>query len=260
MTMEVTVVGSGTLLPDDEHRSAGHLLESEWAAVLLDCGSGVVHGMAGIGLDWAAIDHVVLSHFHTDHFGDLAPLLWAWKHGVPEGRQRARSILGPRGTGELLGSLAEAHGDFILDPGFPLSVIELDSGSVWEHPSGELTIAAHSTPHTPESLAFRVRMAGGDMGYTGDTGPHPPLGPFFEGVRLLIAECAVADSTGVDNHLSPSSLAEIATVANPEILVVTHMYPEVDRSTLPDLLRSMGVEGTVVLGEDGFRFSLGPTE
>ena len=254
--MHVTIVGSGTLLPDDDHRSAGHVVESDRAMVLLDCGAGVLHGMAGRALDWAAISHVVISHFHTDHFADLAPLLWAWRHGVPEERQRPRWILGPRGIRNLLRTLAEAHGDFVLEPGFPLSVIELDPGIPWEDESLGLRIEAHSTRHTPESLAFRLELDGVEVGYTGDTGPHPPLGHFFKGMRLLISECAVSDSTDLENHLSPSSLAELAVAADPETLVVTHMYPEVDRARLPDFLRSLGYTGTIHLGEDGLRISL----
>lgn len=249
--MRVTIVGSGTLLPNDHHRSPGHLVEAGHASILLDCGSGVLHGLARDGRDWRAISHVAISHFHTDHFGDLPALLWAWTHGVPKQDRRARKLVGPDGMSRVLRALADAHGDFVLEPGCALDVVELGPNDSWEDPSGDFVLRTHKTRHTKESVAYRVETEGGAVGYTGDTGPHPPLGAFLRGVELLIAECSVPDHAPVENHLSPTGVAELAADAQPRTLVLTHIYPQVEREGLVELIRSLGFRGAVELSEDG---------
>src|SRR5690606_1627917 len=83
----------------------------------MDCGHGVLHRMATLGLPWQEITHVAISHFHTDHIGDLAALICAWRYGTLPPRSRPIEILGPVGTTDLVGRLAAAFGDWVLDPG-----------------------------------------------------------------------------------------------------------------------------------------------
>ena len=254
--MRVTIVGSGTLLPNDRHRSPGHLVETGQATLLLDCGSGVLHGLARDRRDWQAISHVAITHFHTDHFGDLPALLWAWTHGVPKEDQRPRVLLGPPGLERVLTLLTEVHGDHVLRPGCSLEVIELGPRDAWEDPSAELRLQTHATRHTKESVAYRVEADGSTVCYTGDTGPHPPLGVFFRGTELLIAECSTPDHARVENHLSPAEAAELAIAAQARTLVLTHLYPGVERDGLTELIAAFGFRGTVLVAEDGLAIEL----
>jgi len=245
-------------LPDDLHRSAGHFIDWSGGRLLMDCGSGVVHGLARDGLDWRAISHVAISHFHADHVADLPALLWAWTHGVPTEDTRLRSLLGPVGLRRLLNDLATAYGEFILHPGSDLRVIELGPGVQWRDPGPGLVIETCGVPHTPEALAFRVTTDEGEVGYTGDTGPHPPLGEFFRGVDVLIAECAVPDAAPRDVHLAPTDVAELALAAAPEHLVLTHLYPGVPAAELPAIIRAGGFQGRVTVARDGESLLLSP--
>ncbi|TVP55629.1 MAG: ribonuclease Z [Gemmatimonadales bacterium] len=256
--MQATILGSGILLPDDAHHSAAHLVEAGGVSLLLDCGPGTLHGLDRFGKDWTAVSHLVLSHFHTDHVGDLAALFWARTHGLPGEGLEPFTLLGPVGTTHHLKSLARAHGEFILHPGGPLEIVELAGDGRWLDPEGRFELAYHPTPHTDQSIAVRVEAGGAAVGYTGDTGPSPELPPFFRHVELLIAECAVLDPTQLPNHLSPTSVAQLAMGAAPDLLVLTHLYPEVDREALPDLLRARGYTGRVRVAEDGDVFEVAP--
>jgi ribonuclease BN (tRNA processing enzyme) len=255
--MRLTILGSGTLLPDDHHRSPAHWVEEGELRLLLDCGSGALHGLGRERLWWKAVSHVALTHFHTDHVGDLAPLLFALRHGVRPQREEPLYLLGPHGLAAHLGALAAAHGAYIRDPGFPLVVVELAHGERWADPAGRCTLRAHATPHTDSSIAYRVETGGGTLGYTGDTGPSARLGPFFRGVQALIAECSLADPPEADTHLSPRRLTELARAARPGLLVVTHLYPPLRPHKLPALLREAGYEGEVVVARDGTAVEIG---
>lgn len=267
--VRVTILGSGVLLPDDTRRSAAHLVEGDGFVLLMDCGSGALHGMDRFGRDWQGITHLAISHFHTDHFGDLAPLLWALRHGLPQGRDEPLVLLGPTGFHRVLHALAAAHGAFILAPGFPIEVVELEREGTWVDPRGRFTLRTHQALHTPEAVAFRVEGepvtpskhgrpgSSWSVGYTGDTGPEPRLGDFFRGVALLIAECAVADPTDLQIHLSPRSASALARAAGPGLLVLTHLYPELDPDRLPDLMASEGYRGHVLTGRDGLTLEVG---
>jgi ribonuclease BN (tRNA processing enzyme) len=251
--MLVTVLGSGTLLPDDQRRSPAHLVELEGARLLLDCGSGTVHGFDRHRVSWRSLTHVALSHFHTDHVGDLAPLLFALEYGVRPRREEALVLIGPPGVGAFLERLAAAHGEWVTRPGFPLQVIELGRSDAWHEPKGRFTLRTHATPHTASSVAYRVEHPDGHVGYTGDTGPSAELGRFLRGVALLICECTLEDPPAMDLHLSPRSVATLAHDAEPDLLLVTHVGPLLRPHRVPKLLERAGYAGRVLAARDGTR-------
>ncbi len=255
--VEVTIVGSGTLLPNDRRRSAGHFVRWSGGGLLMDCGSGVLHGLERDRLDWTSISHVALSHFHVDHWGDLPALLWAWKHGIPEEEQVARTLLGPPGLGERMELLARVHGPWILEPGAPLEVVELLSPGRWEDPEAGVTLQLHPARHTPEAMVLRVEVDGRSVGYTGDTGPDPDHHVFLHGVDVLIAECGAGEGDEAGIHLSPSQVAALARDVQPRVLVLTHIYPGVPRAGLADLMRELGVKARIVVASDGERVAVG---
>jgi len=221
------------------------------SSLLLDCGPGTVRTLARLELPWQGLTHLLITHFHTDHVGDLAALLFAYRHALTEPREGPLHLLGPPGLLDHLTSLSQAHGSFIMDPGFPLEVEELPAGSNWTDPGGEFWIKTWKTQHTVESVAFRVEANGGVLGYAGDTGPSRELGSFFEGCQVLVAECSHPDGQGSENHLTPRTLAEMAGLSTPDLLVTVHVYPPLDPEDVPQLLNRAGYEGQVLAGWDG---------
>ena len=252
--MRLTVVGSGTAAPEADRVCSGYWLHASDSTLLLDCGPGVCHHLARLGLDWPRLDHVVVTHFHNDHIGDLPMLLFALKWGVAEGRKTPLTIWAPHGIQERLRAMAAAFGDHVVEPGFPLVVREVAPGDV--APIAGLDVRVEKTLHTDESVAYRLEGAAA-VGYTGDTGPSEELQDFFHGVDLLVAECSLPDDEGIPTHLTPSSLAALATGAAPARLVPTHVYPQLSRRDLPRLLREAGWEGETVRAWDGLELDVG---
>lgn len=247
--MRLTVIGSGTISLSPTRGCASYLLEAGELRLLLDVGPGAAHTMARHGIDWWGVTHVVLSHWHLDHIGDLPTLIFAWRHARLEPRAAPLTIIGPAGTRDLLTRWAAALGDWLQNPGFPLDVVE----TVLESPlllGAGLTLTSRSVPHTPESVAYSFEHDGKRLVYTGDTGDDPSLGSWATGCDLLLAECSLPDSMPVSIHLTPSETGALAAAATPGMLVVTHMYPPLEGI---DLRAELGARwaGPTVIATDG---------
>lgn len=249
----LTVVGSGTLVPDAERGAAAHFAEVGGSRILFDCGPGTLRGLAAHGVPWTALTHVAVSHYHLDHVRELSALLFAMKHGITPRRTLPLVLVGPRGFGAFIERLAGALGRHLVEPGFDVEVVELGEGDEMDLPSAGTRLQAHPTPHTAESVAFRLDAPGGSVGYTGDTGPSEALAAFLWGCAVLVAECAQADPPSLATHLSPSGLAAMAEAAEPGVLVVTHVVPPLTPDEAVRQVAAAGYRGRVVAGVDGMR-------
>ncbi|MGK7313163.1 MAG: MBL fold metallo-hydrolase [Candidatus Longimicrobiales bacterium M2_2A_002] len=247
--MKLTVVGSGTASPEAGRVCPGFWVEAGDERLLLDCGGGVVHGMARLAVPWPELDHLLITHFHNDHIGDIPMLLFALKHGVYPARNKPLTIWAPRGIRERLKAMEAAFGDHVADPGFPVVIREVSARASFD--VGRVGVRASATPHTDDSLAYRLQQNGVSLGYTGDTGPSEAVGTFMKGVDVLVAECSLPDELAIETHLSPSSLAEMAARARPGRLVVTHVYPPLDVLGPVDRVRAAGWDGPTVRATDG---------
>lgn len=252
--MKVTIIGSGTAAPEAGRVCSGYWVEAGDERILLDCGAGVVHSMARLAVAWPELDHLLISHFHNDHIGDVPMLLFALKHGVHPAREKPLTVWAPRGIRERLKAMEAAFGDHVADPGFPVVVREVTAGASFD--VGRIGVRAIATPHTEVSLAYRLQQNGGSLGYTGDTGPSKDVAAFMEGVDTLIAECSLPDELAIATHLSPSSLADMAVKARPGRLVVTHVYPPLEALGPVDQVRGAGWDGPTVRATDGLELSV----
>jgi ribonuclease BN (tRNA processing enzyme) len=248
--LDLTVVGSGTAAPDPQRVGSGFFLRVGTSRLLLDCGPGVVHHMARFELPWTELTHLCLTHFHTDHIADVAVLFFALKYGQPEPRTQPLTVFGPTGTKRLFRRLAGAYGDYMKEPGFPVEIIELKAGRRLAL-NDVAHISATPTPHTEESVAFRIDGPQSSLGYTGDTDQDVDVGSFLQAVDLLITECSMPDELGMNGHLTPARVAAFARVALPRRILVTHIYPQLPRADVIELVQKAGWDGEMVLAEDG---------
>jgi ribonuclease BN (tRNA processing enzyme) len=253
--VRLTVAGCGTAVPDPGRVCSGYFLETPSARMLLDCGPGVVHHLARFGLPWQDLSQLALTHFHTDHIGDVPMLFFALRHGMAPGRTDPLTVIGPPGVRKLLRRMQAVFGTHIRDPGFPVEVMELTPGAAVTLADG-VSLASIPTPHTAASVAYRIETPAGPIGYTGDTGPSDDVAAFLRGLEVLVAECSLPDDQAADTHLTPARLARMANIALPARLVVTHVYPQLDRSALPGLLATAGWHGSATPAFDGLTLPL----
>jgi ribonuclease BN (tRNA processing enzyme) len=253
--MILTCIGTGTAVPEPDRVCSGFLLEGHGLRMLFDCGPGVVHAMARLGSDWQNITHLCLTHFHNDHIGDVPMLFFAWKHGMRPARSEPLTIFGPKGTKRKLVRMAKLFGDHISEPPFELRIHELDSGAEVRL-NDVAEIRSQRTRHTDRSLAFRLEVSGRSFCYTGDTGYSDDVAKFAQAADVLLTECSLPDALAMDVHLTPSQVAAMARVALPRRLLVTHVYPQLDRAEVPLLVREGGWPAEVHVVRDGEKIEI----
>ncbi|WP_396205741.1 MBL fold metallo-hydrolase [Gemmatimonas sp.] len=225
--MRLTTIGTGTAAPHPTRVASSHLVECGEVRLLLDCGSGAVHRLANLGVDWSGITHVALTHFHADHIADLPLLIMGWRWGQLPPRSAPVTIYGPSGTGALLERMAGVYGAWMLAPGFPLTVRDLLPDEIIRLPGG-VALQAHPVPHTAESVAYSISEGTQRLVYTGDTGVSESLGPWARDCDLLLAECSLPDTMALREHLTPRQAGALAAQAAAKRLVLTHFYPPVE--------------------------------
>lgn len=248
--MRLVTVGTGTVALTAERSRACQWLEAGPHRLLMDFGSGTAQRLPALGLPWPDVSHLLLTHFHPDHHGDLPTLFQAWKHGMMTPRIAPMTIIGPEGTWALLERLAQAYGDWILAPGWPVTLIEIHPGE--RLPLGHGTvIEAHPVPHTVESVAYSIERGGRRIVYTGDTGFDAGLAAWARDCDLLLTECSLPATMPVAGHMTPEECAELARLAQPRRLVLTHLYPPVERVDIRGIIQEK-FTGPLDVAFDGF--------
>jgi ribonuclease BN (tRNA processing enzyme) len=252
--VRLVTLGTGTVALTAARVCSGHYVEAGPARVLLDCGSGVAHRLAELALPWRELTHVALTHFHLDHIADFATLVFAWKYGDLPGRSAPLTLVGPAGAGALLERLVAAFGDWLREPGFPLTVHEIAPGGSLD--LGDDTILrATKSPHTEESVAYAIERRGRRIVYTGDTAFEATLGEWARGADLLLCECSLPTAMAIPTHLTPEQCGALAAIAQPKRLVLTHFYPPVERVDVRALVGER-YAGPLTLAGDGSTFEI----
>ncbi len=248
--MRLTVLGSGTAVPSLRRSSPAYHLVIGGKNVLVDCGAGTLHRLEKAGLSYKDVDMVMITHFHTDHFGELFAFLWAlhWTPGFV--RKKRLLLLGPKG----LRSFYERHVvplSGMRNATFPVEVVEVTRVKRFQ----AFTIEPYRTPHTKESLAYKFREAGRSLVISGDTDYDPGFARFAAGADLLILECSFPNSQKKKGHLVPRECAAIAKSAGVRRLVLSHLYPTGRERRLVETKRLFP---NTVLAKDLMRFTLAP--
>jgi ribonuclease BN (tRNA processing enzyme) len=253
--MRLITVGTGTAAPSAARVQAGHLVAAGGVRLLMDCGSGVVHRMAALGLDWMGITHVALTHLHADHLVDLPTLFVAWRYGALPPRTAPLTLVGPPGTAAVVDQLCAALDVGYAGYGYPVAVRELAPGSDPLDLGDGAALSATKVPHTGESVAYSITRGGRRIVYTGDTGYDPMLAEWARGADVLLCECSLPAEMAIPSHLTPEQCGVLAAAALPKHLVLTHFYPPVERVDVRAIVAAH-YAGPVSLAVDGATFEI----
>jgi ribonuclease BN (tRNA processing enzyme) len=237
--MRLTVLGKSPSWQDADGACSGYLLEDGDTAVLLDCGNGVFSKLRKFR-DYTAVQGVVLSHLHADHFLDLVPYSYALTYAprqqpVPVDRWPGTDdpcrpkLYAPKGAVETFRRVVGAWGnEDLIENAF--DVEEYHENSSLE--IGSIKLHFHAVPHFIETFAICAESTngGGRLTYGADCRPTDTLVRFAHDTDLLLIEGTLPrpERTGQRGHLTPREAGEHARAAGVKAVMLTHMSDEMD--------------------------------
>src|SRR3979411_1754380 len=103
---KVTLLGTGTPIPDPDRFGPSTLVEAGNKKLLFDAGRGVPIRVRQLGFRESKIDVVFLTHYHSDHTAGI-PDIWltGWLQSHYGTRTRPLRVIGPVGAKELMSNL-----------------------------------------------------------------------------------------------------------------------------------------------------------
>jgi Metal-dependent hydrolases of the beta-lactamase superfamily III len=262
--MRLTFLGTGSALPTGERFQTGLLVESGTDQLLVDCGSGALHGLASTNVGYEGVETVVLTHHHLDHIADLLPLMKArWLAGDASLR-----VVGPPGTRALLADLLEAH--TYMQDRLDLTVSDRPLRPDSFETAG-FSLRQTPTEHSMDGLAYRLTPAGPEtadpadaegtpsndaptIAYSSDSEASPGLIEFADGAAVLVHDCSFPDDVDVSGHPTPTDLGRALAAADAALgrVYLTHLYPHTT-GRHEEMLQSIGdqYDGDVRIARDG---------
>jgi ribonuclease Z len=267
--MDVTLLGTGSPLPNPDRAGPATLVKAGGAIVLVDCGRGVIMRLSAAGVFPMFLSAVLLTHLHSDHITDLNDIVTS--HWVMSPGPVPLRVFGPPGTQRvvdgLLAMLAPdqeyrlAHHDD-LTRGPLVEVTEVEPGDTFE--LADAHVSVHRTDHRPVSptVGYRIEHEGKVAAIAGDTVPCDELDAMCHEADLYVQTVIRADLVRaipnprlqdiLDYHSTVEQAAQTATRAGVKTLVLTHYVPPMAKGD-EEAWRALAAAhfaGPIVLGDD----------
>jgi len=272
--LKITMLGTGTPVPNANAYGTSTLVEAGGQRVLLDCGRGTVIRLAQAGLALGEIEHVFLSHYHSDHYVGIFDLMMTGP--IPHrfgGRKGPLHVHGPVGLGPIAeGAWLAATpdrdirvADGEMDPDRMRIVPHIYAEGV-VHDRAGLKIIAIEVDHGEfirPAFAFRVEYAGKVFVHSHDTRYNENLIRQSQGADVLVHEVAAARadvlssnaqvSVVVNHHATPTDVGRVFAQVKPRLAMLSHLvFLPPDPVSIEEAMEELGAEydGPVVVAED----------
>ncbi len=272
--MIVTLLGTGSPLPDANRAGPATLVQAGGLNLLVDCGRGVSMRLAAAGIPGPGFLHqVLLTHLHSDHvtdFNDLVTMRWAMSMAPSP-----LPVAGPPGTGTFadrtlemlrddIGYRLAHHEDLSWDPSCEVVEVLDDELHSEALAAQGVQVLAAPTDHRPvaPTVGYRITHEGTSVVCAGDTVPCPGLDRLVDGADVYVQTVVRDDliqAFGLprlvdvcDYHSTVEQAAQTAARGGVGTLVLTHMVPAPmpgDEQQWIDLAAAH-FDGEIVLGAD----------
>lgn len=262
--LRIIMCGTSAPLPDPARAKPCAIVVAGDKAWVIDTGPESWEQLARMQFPGARIAGVFLTHYHSDHIGDLGEFRM---QTMVAGRREMLPVYGPPGVkpvvegfnlaygGDASSRLAH-HGDAVINiAAAPLVAHEFGAaftGSLTGEEvvlrDGDLTVTAFEVDHEPvrPAVGYRFDWKGRSVVFSGDTGLSANLVENAKGADVLVSESLAANMIGMaqqqaqgqgnarlakilgdipDYHATPVQAAEMANEAGVKLLVYTHHVP-----------------------------------
>jgi len=206
--MRILVCGTSAPLPSKDRAKACIAVFAGGKFYVVDTGPESVENLMLAGIPMSAIGGVMLTHFHSDHIGDLGELqLQSWAGG----RQQPLPVYGGPGVEQVVdgfnrayaqdqGYRTEHHGETVMPSaawGMVAKPVVLDGAPTPLKDrtrvfldDGSLRITAIEVDHSPidPAYAYRFDYRGRSIVVSGDYKKHEPLARAAAGADMLFSE------------------------------------------------------------------------
>jgi len=265
----VITTGTGAPLPETNRVGPQTVVIAGDQILVFDAGPGSTLKLEMSGVEVSSINGLFLTHYHSDHIGDLGELmLKRWASNVAT---KPLPIYGPVGLDQVVTGFEMAyvldkgyriahHGEDLLpEKAFGGDAIEFDLGtdltiSKVVYSSGDVEVIAFNVDHSPvfPAVGYRVNYKERSVVISGDTIYTDSLIDHAMGADLFVCEALhmgfskmISDvSTDMDSnlsevahdiqdyHISPEEAAIVAREADIAQLVLTHILPPIPSKIL----------------------------
>jgi ribonuclease Z len=273
----VTLLGTGAPPPVLNRFGPSTLVEAGRQKFIFDAGRGAMQRLHQLGIPFADISGIFLTHHHSDHvvgFPDLWLTGWI---GRPWGKRNVPlPVWGPEGTKEMMEYLPKA---FAVDirvrshnypvEGVKLLPTEITEGTVFDQDGVKVT--AFKVDHFAEKLpayGYRIDYRGRSAVLSGDTTFNENLIEHARGADLIVHEVTAAAASTAENaaqlkrisanHTTPEQAAVVFSRAQPKLAVYNHLLL-FGAAKADDLIPATrkNYAGPLLVGEDLMQIEIG---
>ena len=258
-TTFITLGTAGGPVPKKDRASPAHAIFHEGRPILVDCGEGAMRQLMRVGVDFRQLHEIILTHHHFDHIGSLFNCIGI---NMMLQRQQPLNIYGPKGTRQIVESLAAAC-DVSWEIGFGIAeqklphprdfiqVREIEPGDVIEIDEIKVTCCENTHYRSEDkfgqdgsiSLSLRFDAPDRSIVFTGDTGPCRNLEEFGKGAQLLVGEVVDVERTVEKIRQNSPYMSDERVQMMTQHMAEHHLQPE----QLGELASQIGAEHVVAV-------------
>ncbi len=283
--IRMVALGTGMPLARRSQAATSWLVElGNGDKFLFDVGTGSQANFTAQMIPFDFVTKIILSHLHTDHWGDL-PSLWAG--GWTSGRTTALEIWGPSGAREDMGTkyaLEHFLKAYNWDNMTRLAALNSAPGKIIVHEfdyKGEnqviyekngVTIRSWPAIHAGDgAVSFALYWKGMKIVIGGDTMPNTWFLKHATNADVAIHEAFMtpelmvklynqaprtALAVGTFVHTSPQAFGKVMSTIKPKHAIAYHFFNEAD--TLPTMLKLVRqtYDGPLTMAEDNLVWNI----
>jgi ribonuclease BN (tRNA processing enzyme) len=220
--MHLQFVGCGDAFGSGGRLNTCFHVVGERANFLIDCGASSLVGLERLGIARHAIDAILVTHFHGDHFGGI-PYFVLDAHFAK--RTRPLTLAGPAGIESWYERAMEAAFEHFskVKLAFDLRIVVLPERVATAIGSLEVTPfpVVHGNSGGP-FFAYRIAVEDRLIAFSGDTEWTDVLVEVARDADLLLIECYSYDKP-IRNHLNFKTIERNLARLTAKNLILTHM-------------------------------------